>query len=437
MAQRYDVPGRLAEGREAVTRAQTYVSACHRRGYRHPELTGYDGQLTDHYDGEAGLDLRSLDADCAALTALAAVADEVLRTQRQQLIELNHAWHGSGADVAAEFLLRHRDAAAQLTAGLRAAATACGVLRDELWRLVDDKVAAVMAVDERADTYRHSWLAAAHAVTSGAADEGAAEVVDKQVTPYVDNDVGGEWVAAVRKARDGIDAAYRAAVAAAEPGVGVVFAIPGDLGPVGQSDGAGLGVPFPVAQMAGSGAVPPAQPVAVAPVPPTRTGGDPAPAAALDDLPGDLDRPGALGLPGGLGLPSGGLPGSAGGGLGGLTGLGGLIPRLVDALGNPGDGQPFDEPFDDDADPTDTDDADPTDTEDPDDSEPAEADTEPDSEDPTTDVPVDDAEPEPAAESTAPDNGDSEADEAAEPTEVIAPKTPCEIAAEELPQVGE
>ncbi|OMC08809.1 hypothetical protein A5735_20135 [Mycolicibacter heraklionensis] len=443
MAQRYDVPGRLAEGREAVERTQTYVSACHRRGYRHPELTGYDGQLADHYDGESGLDLRSLDADCAALNALAAVADDVLRTQRQQLVELDHAWHGSGADVTAEFLRRHCDAAAQLTAGLRAAATACGVLRDELWRLVDDKVAAVLAVDERVDAHRHSWLTAAHAVTSGAADGSAAEVVDKQVMPYVADDVGGEWVAAVRKARDGIDAAYRAAVAAAEPAVGVVFAIPGDLAPVGQSDGAGLGVPSPVVQMAGPGVVPPAQPAAVAPVPPTQAGGNPAPAAALDDLPGDLDRPGALGLPSDLGFPSGGLPGGAGGGLGGLAGLGGLIPRLVDALGNPGDGQPFDQPFDDDAGPTDTehadltdtDDADPTDTGDPAEPEPAEADTEPDSEDPTTDVPVDDVEPEPAAETT--DNGDSEADEAAEPTEVIPPKTPCEIAAEELPQVGQ
>ncbi|WP_096867481.1 hypothetical protein [Mycolicibacter icosiumassiliensis] len=236
MAQRYDVSGRLAEGREAVTHTQGYVSACHRRGYRHSELTGYDGQLADRYDSEAGLDLHSLDTDCAALNALADAADDALRTQRLQLVELDDAWRGPGADVAAEFLRLHCDAAAQLTARLRAAASGCAALRDELWRLVDAKVAVVLAVDERVSAHRSSWLAAAHAVNSGADDEHAAEVVETQVMPYVDNDVRGEWVAALRSAQDGIAAAYGAAVAAAEPGAGVVFAIPGDLGPVVQPD---------------------------------------------------------------------------------------------------------------------------------------------------------------------------------------------------------
>ncbi|OBJ31240.1 hypothetical protein [Mycolicibacter heraklionensis] len=481
MAQRYDVSTRLAEGREAVMHTQTYVSACYRRGYRHPELTGYDGQLAGRYDSEAGLDLQSLDSDCAALNALADTADDALRIQRQQLVELANAWRGPGADVAAEFLRQHCDAAAQLTTRLRAAAAGCGVLRDELWRLVDAKVAAMVAVDERVGAHRHSWLAAAHAVSSGAGEEGAAEVVDKQVIPYVDNDVRGEWVTAIRTAQDGIAAAYGAAIAAAEPGAGVVFAIPGDLGPVHRPEVAAPAVPVPIAPIAGPLDVPPAQTAQVAPDPPAQTMHNAAPAQPLDDQPGglasldegeaklepphkpgglasldegeaklepphkpgDLGLPGALGLPGDLGMPSAGLPGGLGGGLGGLAGLGGLIPRLVDALGDPGAGQAFDEPFDDPiregVEPTDSDDPEPE----------SEPETEPavetakhsDAEDPAGDAAIGDVavEPAPGAGDSGPvvDTGDSADEPAAESTDVIPPKTPCEMAAEELPQVGE
>ncbi|MGB3283513.1 MAG: hypothetical protein WBA95_00095, partial [Mycolicibacter algericus] len=215
MAPRYDVAARLAEGREAVAHTQAYVSACHRRGYGHPDLTGYDGQLADRYDSEAGLDLRCLDADCAALAALAGAAEDALRRQRGQLDALAAAWRGPGADAAVEFVRRHCESGAQLTARLRAAATGCEVLRDELWRLVDTKVAAVTAVDDRAGAHRPTWLAAAHAVNAGSGDEHAAEVIDKQVIPYVDNDVRGECATAVLSARDGVAGAYRAAAGSA------------------------------------------------------------------------------------------------------------------------------------------------------------------------------------------------------------------------------
>lgn len=436
MAQRYDVAGRLAEGREAVTHTQAYVSACHRRGYRHCELTGYDGQLADRYDSEAGLDLRSLDTDCAALNALADAADDALRTQRLQLLELDDAWRGPGADVAAEFLRLHCDAAAQLTARLRAAASGCAALREELWRLVDAKVAAVLAVDERAGAHRTAWLAAADAVNSGSADERAAEVVETQVMPYVDNDVRGEWVAALRSAQDGIAAAYGAAVAAAEPGAGVVFAIPGDLGPVVQPDRAGPAVPSSVAAMTGSIDGPPAQPAAVAPGPPAQAGGDPAPAGPLDGQPGDLGLPGGLGLPGDLGLPSAGLPGGTGGGLGGLAGLGGLIPRLADALGDAGVEQPIDEHTRGDADPAES--GKPAESESEPAAEPADAAAQREQVEPSEDIAPGPAAEEAAdAEDTEQSEQIGEADEASATTLDVPPKTPCEAAAEELPQVGE
>lgn len=94
MAARYDVAGRLAEGRDAVAHTQAYVSAGSRLGYRHPDLTGYEGQLTDRYDSEAGLDLRLLDTDCAALAALAEAGEDALRRQRGQLVDLAAAWRG-------------------------------------------------------------------------------------------------------------------------------------------------------------------------------------------------------------------------------------------------------------------------------------------------------------------------------------------------------
>lgn len=449
MAHRYDALARLAEGREAVAHTQAYVTACHRRGYRHPDLTGYDGQLADRYDSEAGLDLGVLDADCAALRALADAADDTLNRQRGQLGEFAAAWRGPGAEAATDFLRRHCEAGAELTARLRAAATGCEVLRAELWRLVDTKVAAVLAVDDWVGAQRPAWLAAAHAVSSGADDERAAEVIEKQVMPYVDNDVRGEWVSAVRAARDGVAAAYRTAVAAADPAPGVVFAIPGDLAPVAYAD-----EPVPVAPVVPAALV---APVAPGPAPvdvpldasdvPAEQAASPAtvtPTAPLGDMPADLGIPPGLGMPGDLGLPSGGLPTGGGGGLGGL---GGLIPRLADAFGDPGLGDSLSDPFDDPARVDDHDSADPDDSEPGPESEPesgpaddaveeAEA-AEPTEAEPAAGETEAAPEAEPAAEPAEETAATEETEQAPEPPADVLPKTPCEIAAEELPQVGQ
>ncbi len=458
MAQHYDVAGRLAEGREAVAHSQTYVSACYRLGYRHPELTGYDGQLADSYDSEAGLDLRALDADCAALGALADTADDVLRQQRAQLAEFTTAWRGRGADAAAEFLRRHCDAGGQLTSRLRAAAAGCAALRDELWRLVDTKVAAVLAIDDRAGGARPAWLAAAHAVNAGATDDHAAEVVEKQVMPHVDSDVRGEWLPAVRSAKDGAAAAYRSASAAADPAPGVMFAVPGDLGPEHQpEESQPVGPPAAAAVIpaAAPSGEPPEDPATKAPPVPDDPEPPPAP---VDDVPDDLGMPSGLGLPGDLGVPSGGLPG-AGSGLGGLGGLGGLIPRLADALGDNGLGEPFSDPFEDPAGPDehdadDPDDPDEHDADDPDDaegsddpeSEPAveaaaeEAVGDADGEQPESDdtETAEEARAAPEPVPLAADTAAAEEPEQAPETVPDAPaKTPCETAAEELPQVGQ
>lgn len=453
MAARFDVPARLAQGSEAVAVTQAYVSACHRRGYRDAEITGYDGQLADRYDSEAGLDLRALDSDCTALRALADAAQDALLTQRRHLAALQDAWRGPGADAAAEFLRRHCDTAAGLTDRLRAAATGLGVLRDELWRLVDAKAAAVLGVDERVGAQRSAWLSAACAVNAGTADERAVDVVEKQVLPYVDNDVRRDWVAAVQTAQDGIAEAYRTAIAAAGPGPGVWFAVPADLGPIPPPEGPET-VPIadpdggrpPAAVVAAS--TDPAQPVGpAAPEPP-----QPRPPAGPFDAgapghPGAFEPPGTRAVPGDWGWPSAGPPSGTGGGLGslpGLPGLGGLIPGTADTFGAD---EPFRDPFEDrpraeaegvadserPADPDEAADAEPE-------SDPAESPADRDDrQDRPGDAPLGDASGEaaPSGGSREPEAPSADSD-AGQPLAApdVAPQTPCDIAAQELPHAG-
>lgn len=109
MANRLDVAERLAEGRPALERTETYVRACQQLGYHHPDLTSRPGQISDWYDSEEGLDLYALDADCAQLRAVGTAITEALRIQRAQVLELAAAWAGPGADAAVRFLQGHCD----------------------------------------------------------------------------------------------------------------------------------------------------------------------------------------------------------------------------------------------------------------------------------------------------------------------------------------
>lgn len=229
---RLDVAARLAEGRSAVEHTQRYVCAAHLLGYQHPDLTGHDRQVCEGYDDEAGLELRVLDGDCAVLRAVAAAAEESLRLAGARLTELAAAWAGPGADAATQFLQRHCDAAATVTAGVRAAAQGCELLRDSLWRLIDAKVATVVAIDDRCSAQRSEWLAAAAAVTSGAERSPIADdVVSSQIKPYVAGDIATDWLTARAATRAAVAAAYEAAVDAVTAAPAARFEIPGDLGP--------------------------------------------------------------------------------------------------------------------------------------------------------------------------------------------------------------
>ncbi len=449
MADRLDVADRLAEGRPAVEHTQSYVQACHALGYHHPDLTAHPFQIRDWYDSEEGLDLRALDHDCAQLRAAEAAVAEALRTQRAQVGQLAMAWTGQGADAAVRLLQHHCDAANTMATELRAAAQRCESLRDNLWYLIDAKVATAIAVDERTRAQRQAWLTAAAAITTGAGGRaGAEEVVRQQVMPYVDNDIRLDWLSAMRSTSDGVATSYDMVTDRMAAAPTARFEFPGDLGP-----------DYPPAQRV-SPATPAlaaaVTPAAAAPGPPI----GPAPAPAPPPAPGTAalapDWGTALGDV--SGLPAGDL----GGGSTGIGGLAGLASRIVEAMGDligsaagEADGA---NPFDPDAI-----DEDPFH---PDDGHDA-ADTGPDEPDKTDEVDddTDDAEPPDDTAAAEPADGPPPAAGQAPPDAVAAPapaaarvpgppplaaapagepvppaddgSTPCEIAADQLPQAGQ
>ncbi|OBI42315.1 hypothetical protein [Mycobacterium sp. E796] len=424
MADRLDVAERLAEGHSAVEHTEAYVRACHALGYQHPGLTAHPAQVREWYDGEEGLDLRVLDNDCAELRAAAAAVMEALGLQRTQLAELAGAWLGSGGDSAVRFLERHCDAASAVAAEVRAAAQRCESLRDNLWYLVDSKVATAIAIDEGTRAQRPAWLAAAAAVTTGAGDRvGAEEVVRQEITPYVDNEIRDDWLTTMRSTAEGVDTSYAMVIDRMAAAPAACFEVPGDLGPGRQPHPSNPPAAPPPSAAGSSGR-------AVAPTPLPGPPADPVAAPALSTTPPALPDLGAASA-----LPAGEAGGGPGG-LGGLGGLGALANRIVDAMGSllgpPDDQAAVDDAFDE-GDPF----HDPKDVAEEHDSEEAR--------------PVQEGEPvdEAAAPAAAAAQPVDAPVPAAAPAPVPAPpqpapappaaevSTPCEIAADQLPQAGQ
>jgi len=466
VADRLDVAGRLAEGWPAVERTQKYVRACQALGYQHPDLTSQPAQVRDWYDSEGSLDLRALDKDCSELRAAVAALTEALRTERDQITQLVSAWVGPGGESAVDFLQRHCDSGSAVAAEVRAAAQRCESLRDNLWHLVDVKVATVIDIDDRALAHRPTWLAAADTVTTGVGDRPTAdELVRQQIKPYVDNDIREEWVAVMRSTRAGVAACYDMVndkLAAASP---TYFDIPDVLGSGRESLR-----PVPAVPPAATEAITPA---AAAFLTPSR---DPAPAAsAIGQSPTAQTPPGTASAPADLSASPMGATGPGGlgdlGGAGGAGGLSGLAGRIVDAMGgllgsaadqlsglpglddsSPGDDL-FDDPFDEDEEDGGDDDHDDGHGEVEDDTRAARAEQAKDADEPGDLADgVDAAAPAVPAEAAPPENGGQSPDPpppAAGPPHdtppVSAPpanpppggSTPCEIAADALPQAGQ
>jgi hypothetical protein len=524
---RLDVSARLAEGRAAVEHTQNYVWACHVLGYQHPDLTAHGSQVRDWYGSEDGLDLFALDADCANLWAAVHEIEEALVIERAQLTYLAGAWNGAAADAAMESLQQHCNSANAVVDAIRVAAEGCTALRDNLWQMVDAKVAAVVDIDDRRLTERAAWLPAAQLVTSGAGDQQAAyEMVERQVKPYVDNDIRNDWLTTMRSALAWAETSYDTLTEAltAAPAVGFQAAaglidrplrdgpmVPTASAPVEPA--AAIAPPAPAITMPAAAAthappdntmpaaaathappVPPALPAdlltGLPPMPPMSALDAPlADPAGLSSVAGDLGDLGDLGGLRGGGGPcglggGGGLGSGLGGGLGGLVGLagqivdaiGGLVGSLTDGLAGPsapddllrtddplGDALNPDDRVADAADTDDDHDDDAGDTDDDDDddaaAEPLETDADPQKTGTGTDTGegTEDTAPEPqgkippappgaADPPTGQDGTPSPVEEpaaASAPAEPVAPapqeegSTPCEIAADALPQAGQ
>jgi hypothetical protein len=442
VADRLDVVERLAEGLPAAEHTQTYVQACHALGYAHPDLTSYPSQIRDWYTSEEGLDLRALDRDCAELRAAGTAVMEALRIQRAQVAELGAAWAGPGGDSAVGFLQRHCDAAYTVATEVRAAAQRCESLRDNLWYLVDSKVATAIAIDERTLAQRQMWLAAAAAVTTGVGDRPTAEeVVRQQINPYVDNEIRDDWLTTMRSTEAGVATSYDMVIRRMAAAPAACFESPGDLGPRYQ--------PFPPAPPSAptsAAAVAPATfpslPADPAPVPAMTTASAPAPAIPATPL---TDLGTALGDA--SAMPAGDLGGLGGAG-GGMGGLGGLASRIVDAMGSLlgsatdslGDPSALDTS---DEDPFHADDVEDKPDE-PDDAKEVEKTPDNEAAKPAEEARPVDASPPMAAPpvESPPAPIDAPAPPAAPPTGGLAPpindgSTPCEIAADQLPQAGQ
>lgn len=397
-----DVSARLAQGLPAVDNAGAYAEACQRLGY-----TGVsDASLREWYGTEDGMDLVALQEDSDAIGMAASAVEAAAQRESAVVARLAGVWSGGAGSAAQGFLARQNDAAAAVRDGLVTAAAALTTLRDDLWQAVDAKVNAALDIDSRPSGQRGQWLAAAHTVTTGAGDVAtASELVDQQVKPFVDNDIGAEWLSEMRAGFDRVTAAFDAAIARLEACPAARFDAAGQEGPAWDTGPSGQ----PPASTAPS-AAPLEAPVAA----PSQGGGMPSPGGGLS----------------GFGQQLADLIGGITGSGDALSGVGG-ISEPDDLLPEPEDAEPGDEPeeFDE-----------PEELEELD--EPDQDEEAPQEEEPVEESPEDTA-PEQSAEAAEPMSAPVPVTAPPAPPAALAPEvlaaegTPCEIAAEELPRVGE
>ena len=196
---------RPAQADAAVANTATYVAACRAVGRPESGLTAE--QVRAWYATEQGLNLAALEADGAAVAAAADAADEGLQAAREGLAILAGAWAGGSGSAAVEFVERHCAAAATVVAGLRDAAEVLNSLRQRLDDLIETKAEAAVRIDDRSAGPRPGWLAGAEAVLSGAPDSAAVQVVSQQIAPWVD-EIRSEWVTAMRSSTESVTTAY-------------------------------------------------------------------------------------------------------------------------------------------------------------------------------------------------------------------------------------
>ncbi|WP_071287928.1 hypothetical protein [Mycolicibacterium llatzerense] len=466
MASTFDVAGRLAEGDRALTALDDYVAACQVLGMP------ASASLLELYRAESGLDLAALAADARSLEAAAVVAQDALRLQGNGYRELTVQWSGTGGDAAADFLRTLTVAAEDVVAHLQRSAQALTTLRDELWRAVDTKVDAVLRADAQASGHRDEWGAAARAVLGGAGDVAtASEIVDQQLKPFVLRVVSGDLLPALRDASEAVVAGYDSAIGAVTP-ASVSFAVPVVVTPEWAPPPSSLPTAAPTYQAAAAtpfgtlgtaASLTPSAPPAPAPAAEAPVGAPAAPEQALGTaavpepaLGAAAATPAGTGMPADLGLGSGvgslgqQLTDAIGGALGSMAGLGpdssgfGGLDEIKDGLGD-------DLGLDDDTDPAEDDDEDPDEDEEKKEADGEDATDETDEVDEGTDKmaaeadeqsveppPSDPVQPPPAPPApTLPPQPATPPVEPVAQQEDPTTKTPCQIAADQLPLAGD
>ena len=153
-----------------------------------------------------GLRLDTLDSDADALSAAAASTQEALDAAASATGVLAQAWRSGTGSAATEFLRRQCASGATVIEHLTAAAGALRRLREELGRQLQTCDAATARIQ-----IPETWLSAARAVNSGRAGADAVDIVTGQIAPFVDTTIAGEWAPAVESATAGMNAAYRQA----------------------------------------------------------------------------------------------------------------------------------------------------------------------------------------------------------------------------------
>jgi hypothetical protein len=278
----------------------------------------------------------------------------------------------------------------------------------------------------------------------------ASELVDQQIKPFVDNDIRTDWLAAMHRADGAVTAAYDAAGARMDSGAAPAFEVPGELGPrwdapdsppvSGATVPAAAVISSPESVGAPSVAAsepmssPAASPAAsAAPASASAPFADPLPSAAAAPASAPASPMPSLGGLGG-GMPSLGT-GSSGFGQQLADLIGGLIGSSEDALPDPQELNPPDETDEPDGGPDEKADEKPDEEAE---TEPADAADEsaPD-EDPASPDEPEPVPPEPAATPVPPPPDPAPPIPPAVPEALPVERTPCEIAADELPQVGE
>ena len=199
---------RLAQGERALSHTETYVAACQRVA----TIPLTPERVDELYRAEDGLRLTALDADGAALAAAAAAAAAALDIERGAVGALSAAWQGGTGSAAMDFLNRQYESAAQVVSSLRMAADTLRGLRAELTTLLDAKIDAAVRIDDRRAGARGRWLTEARAVLDGVAGDAAIAVVRQEIAPYVAADIAGDWVTAMTSATGSVRAAYDGAI---------------------------------------------------------------------------------------------------------------------------------------------------------------------------------------------------------------------------------